>query len=167
MQPLYAWSQFFFYFVLSVEGVEVRRKFQYRKTDGTVIITCLAVQARSPRPHTHGLVTRPWTNVIRFTRRAEAHFPPLSDSCVRQTSLPQITQKKNSSCLHTKKGTSFSFVFVFVGCVPYETEHLSIRQKWSHLFQITRSTAMSTIFRFYEYCLCSSLLVCLNLNSAA
>jgi len=85
---------FLFYFVRYWRGVELRRKFQYRKTDGTVIITCLAVHARSRRPHTHGLVTRPVTNVIRFTRRAESHFPPSSDLCLRQSSLPQITPKK-------------------------------------------------------------------------
>ena len=108
------------------EGVELRRKFQYQKTDGTVIITCLAVHARSRRPHTHGLVTRPVTNVIRLTRRAETHFPPSAASCVRQFFLPQITQKKKKLFLPTYvERKTILLRFSVVGCIPYEREYLS------------------------------------------
>jgi hypothetical protein len=79
---------FSFFHSLWVRG-GTRRKFHYQNTDGTMLITCLAVQARSRRPHTHGLISRPWTNVIRFTGRAGAHFPPSSDSCLRPPPPPQ------------------------------------------------------------------------------
>lgn len=142
---------FSFFHSLWVRG-GTRRKFHYQNTDGTMLITCLAVQARSRRPHTHGLISRPWTNVIRFTGRAGAHFPPSSDSCLRPPPTPP--EKKTLLAYVRRKEASLSVVYLFLGCVPYETERLSIRRICSHLLQITRYRAVSTIFFSFRNAVC-------------
>jgi hypothetical protein len=161
MQPLYAWSRFFFLWARGATEKEVPLSEDRWHSDHHLLG---GLSYKPATPHAC-LGYQALNRCNSFHQACEGSFPAII-RLMRTPILPPPNYTKKLFLPTYEKRNIIYLRFCICWLYSIRKRILSIRKKWSHLFQTTRSTAMSTIFYFYEYWMCSSLLVCLNLNSA-